>query len=127
MENFRKSKSTFFKIIENLKPILSNQNTKYQNTILVETKACCFIYELAHGVNFLIYNELFARRSPLFYVTLHEFVHIVKNIFRKLITWLKIVEMKYIMEDLKVWCGLPSVQGAINGTHIFISKPSYFP
>jgi hypothetical protein len=30
------------------------------------------------------------------------------------------------MEDLKVWRGLPLIQGAINGTHIFISKPSHF-
>ncbi len=101
--------------------------TKYQNTIIVETKYCCSIYKLAHGVNFLIYNELFAiRKSIVFYVALHEFVHIVNNILRKLITWFKIVEMKYIMEDLKVWCGLPLIQGAINGTHMFISKPSYF-
>jgi hypothetical protein len=59
------SKSTFFKIIENLKPTLSKQNTKYQNIIIDETRACCFIYKLAHGVNFLIYNELFAIKKSI--------------------------------------------------------------
>lgn len=65
VENFRMSKLTFVKIIENLKPTLSKQNTKYQNTIIDETKACCSIYKLACGVNFLIYNELFAIKKSI--------------------------------------------------------------
>jgi len=28
------------------------------------------------------------------------------------------------MNDFKLWYGLPNIQGAINGTHLFISKPS---
>ncbi len=60
VENFRMSKSTIFKIIENLKPTLSKQNT-----IIDETKACSSIYKLAHGVNFLIYNELFAIKKSI--------------------------------------------------------------
>jgi hypothetical protein len=31
------------------------------------------------------------------------------------------------MEEFKQWCGLPSIQGVIDGTHISISKPIYFP
>jgi hypothetical protein len=30
------------------------------------------------------------------------------------------------MEYFKQWCHLPLVQGTIDDTHIFISKPSYF-
>jgi hypothetical protein len=60
VENFRMSKSSFFKIIENLKPTLSKQNT-----IIDETKACCSIYKLPHDVNFLIYNELFAIKKSI--------------------------------------------------------------
>ncbi len=31
------------------------------------------------------------------------------------------------MEEFKQWCGLPLVQGAIDGTRIFMSKTIYFP
>jgi hypothetical protein len=31
------------------------------------------------------------------------------------------------MEEFKKWCGLLSIQGVIDGTHISISKPIYFP
>jgi hypothetical protein len=35
--------------------------------------------------------------------------------------------MQVVMEEFKQWCGLPSIQGAIDETHISISKPIYFP
>jgi hypothetical protein len=35
--------------------------------------------------------------------------------------------MQVVMEKFKQWCGLPSVQGAIDKTHISIYKPIYFP
>jgi hypothetical protein len=35
--------------------------------------------------------------------------------------------MQAMMEEFKQWCGLPSVQGVIDGTRIFISKIIYFP
>jgi len=33
-------------------------------------------------------------------------------------------KMCLVMYDFKLWCGLLNVQGAIDGTHLFISKPS---
>jgi hypothetical protein len=32
-------------------------------------------------------------------------------------------KMHVIMLDFKNWCGLPSMMGAIDGTHIFERKP----
>lgn len=30
--------------------------------------------------------------------------------------------MQVVMFDFKTWCGMPSIMGVINGTHIFVSK-----
>jgi hypothetical protein len=85
----------------------------------------CAIKKLALGYNFIICNELFAIGKSIISLVLCEFVVAMNVFFRKLISWLVGLEMHIVMEDLKN--GLPSIQGAINGTHILISKPSYNP
>jgi hypothetical protein len=80
----------------------------------------CAIYTLAHGANFLICNKLFAIGKSTTLV-LHEVVDVMNVIFKKLISWPNGVEIQVFMEDFK--CGLPNVQGAIDGTHIIIFKP----
>ncbi len=84
----------------------------------------CVIYKLAHGYNFLIFIKLFAIGKSIVSLVLHEFVAVVNIVFWKLISWLVEANMCTIMNDFKLRCGLPSVQGAIDGTNLLISKPS---
>jgi hypothetical protein len=35
--------------------------------------------------------------------------------------------MKLVVDEFQTWCGLPNVQGAIDGTHIFIVNPFAYP
>jgi hypothetical protein len=35
--------------------------------------------------------------------------------------------MKLVVDEFQAWCGLPNVQGAIDGTRISIVKPSTYP
>ncbi len=62
VENLKISKSTIFEIIEKLRSNLFFKNTKYDNSILVEIRVYCYIYEHAHGVNILICSEFFCNR-----------------------------------------------------------------
>jgi hypothetical protein len=32
-----------------------------------------------------------------------------------------------LVDEFQVWCGLPNVQGAIDGIHISIAKPFTYP
>jgi len=43
--------------------------------------------------------------------------------FKSLITWPAGPKMEYVMLEFKKLCGLPSVHGTIDTTHISISKP----
>jgi len=58
VENFKMSKSTFFKIVERLKPIFMKQNMKYLKAKHVEVHVSYVIYKLAHNCNFFICNKL---------------------------------------------------------------------
>ncbi len=82
----------------------------------------CAIYTLTYGANFLICGKLFAIRKSTTLV-LHEVVDVMNVIFKKLMSWPNGVEIQVFMEDFKQFCGLPNVQGAIDGTHIIIFKP----
>jgi hypothetical protein len=83
----------------------------------------CVIYKLAHGYNFLICSKLFAIGKSIVSLVLHEFFALVNIVFRKLISWPVGVDMCIVINDFKLWCGLPSIQGAIDGTHLLILKP----
>ncbi len=80
-------------------------------------------YKLVHDYNFLICSKLFAIGKSVVSLVLHEFVALVNIVFRKLISWPVGADMCIILNGLKLWCGLPSVQGAIDGTHLLIYKP----
>jgi hypothetical protein len=54
----------------------------------------------------------------------HEVVITIHKMFKDSISWSFKNEMQQMMVGFKNWCGLPSIQGAINGTHIYKTKHS---
>jgi hypothetical protein len=79
------TKPTLFRIVNQLWPMLMKKNTHYQNVIPMEIQVLCAIYKLAHGVNFLICNELFVIGKSIVSLMLHEFVEVANITFKKLI------------------------------------------
>jgi hypothetical protein len=100
---------------------------KYRLAILVEVRVCCSLYKLAHGATFLSFSEKFAIGRSTVSLVICEVVSAINSVYRNVITWPRGAEMRQTMLDFKSWCGLPSVQGAIDYTHIAISKPPAFP
>jgi len=89
----------------------------------MEIGVACVFYKLAHGVNFLICLEVFVMGKFTVYFVLHEVVYAINKTHRNLISWPKEDDIQIIMVDFKTWCGLPSMQGAIDGRHVSIAKP----
>jgi len=56
-------------------------------------------------------------------LVLQEIVRAINIVFKSLISCLVGQKMEVVMMDFKYWCGLPSMHGTINNTHISISKP----
>jgi hypothetical protein len=54
---------------------------------LIEIKVVCAIYKLAHGINFLICNEMFVIMKSIIFVSLHEFLNVFSITFKNFICW----------------------------------------
>ncbi len=103
--------------------MLLKQDTRYQEIIPIEIWVSCTIYKLAHGTNFLMCSEFFAIGKSIVSKVLLEFVASINIVFKNLIAWPIGVEMAIGLENFMQWCGLFSVNGTIDNTHIIISKP----
>jgi hypothetical protein len=58
------------------------------------------------------------------FLVFHEVVITINKMFKDLISWPSRNEMQQMMVGYKNWRGLPSIQGAINGTNIYKAKHS---
>jgi len=57
-------------------------------------------------------------------LVIREVICVVNKVFKKMISWPIGERMQNVMAILKACCGLPSMQGAIDGCHFKIVKPT---
>jgi hypothetical protein len=69
-------------------------------------------------------NGLFTIGKFSVSLVLHEFVTIMHIVFKKLISFPMGADTCITINRFKLWCGMLTIQGVVNGTHLFISKPS---
>lgn len=117
------SKDTFLDKCNQVKPLISKQDTKYRKAILIEIQISCVIYKLTQGANILTCSELFTIGRSIVSLVFCEVVMAINVVFKKLITWPMGDKMQSIMMGFKNLCGMPNVMGAIDGIHICIAKP----
>jgi hypothetical protein len=95
----------------------------YKFAIPIEVKVACAIHKLSHGSTMLTCNELFVIDRSTVGLVICEVVKDMNIMFKSLIAWPMGPKMGDVMLEFKQLCGLPSVQGAIDNTHISIFKP----
>jgi hypothetical protein len=127
IEFFRMDKGTVASMCYHLRDAIQKQNTKYRLAVPVEVRVCCCLYKLAQGANFLACSEKFAIGRSTVSLVIREVVRAIKSVYSDVVRWSRGAEMRQTLMDFKAWCGMPSVQGALDCTHIAISKPTAFP
>jgi hypothetical protein len=127
IEQFRMSKANIADMCNKLKPLIEKQNTKYRLAVPVEIRVCCTIYKLAQGANINQCSELFAIGKSTVGKVLREVVQAITTVYKYLIQWPSGHRLQTVMHEFQDWCGLPSIHGAIDYTHIEISRPAEFP
>jgi hypothetical protein len=118
IELFRMSKETFLDIVEHFRPVISRRNTNYRDCVPAEARVACMIYKLVHGCKFMHCSELFAIGKSIVGLVLREVVLAINFVYRNLVSWPGGEKMHSNMLEFRRLCGLPSVHGAIDGTHL---------
>jgi hypothetical protein len=91
--------------------------------IQVEIKVLCTIYKLAHGANILTFSELFAIEKSIKFFVIQEMSQGNQWCVQKTHGWLVDDKMHHtLMMEFNSWCGMSSVMGVIDNTHIAIIK-----
>ncbi len=80
------------------------------------------IYKLAQGANILTCSELFSIGHSTIAFVLREVIITINIVFKKFINWPTCDKMQIVMLDFKNWCKMLNIMGAIDGTHINITK-----
>jgi hypothetical protein len=120
-------KAMVAEICNNVCHRISKEDTKYQKAVPPEIRVCCCLYKLAHNVYLLHCSEMFTVGQATVGRVIYEVVCAMNVVYREVIHWPQNEEMRCVMLEFKHWCGMPSVHGAIDCTHIAISKPSLYP
>ena len=120
-------KGTIADMYYHLQGAIQKQDTKYRLAVPVEVRVCCCLYKLVQGANFFAYNEKFAIDRSMMSLVICEVMHTINSVYRDVVQWACGADMRHTMLDFKSWYGMPSVQGALDCTHIAIFKPATFP
>jgi hypothetical protein len=120
---FWMTKASVFELSHQLRPFIQKQNTKYRLSIPVVVRVVCTLLKLAHATNMRLCSELFAIGMSTVSNAIHDTCRANNIALRHEIAWPTGDRLVQVQNDFKVLCGLPAVGGAIDGTHIHISKP----
>jgi hypothetical protein len=127
IEQFEMEKEAVADLCSRLCPHIQKQDTKYRQAIPVEVKVCCCLYKLAQGATLLQCNESFAIGKSIVGLVIREVVAAINRMYSNVIHWPRGQEMREVMLKFKKWCGIPSIQGVIDCTHVGILKPAENP
>jgi hypothetical protein len=125
IQMFRMTKVAVFSLADLLRPHVEKQDTKYRLAILVLICVACTLFKLTHGTSLFICSEMFAVGKSTVSLLLRDVVYAINETLRHELKWPSGQTLLDTQLDFFQLCGLPGVVGAIDATHISISKPKY--
>ena len=102
-------------------------NTKFRLAIPVIIQVACCLFKLTQGASLFICSEMFAIGKSTVSAILRDVVHAINDTMRQELTWPTGERLLQTEQNFYDLCGLPGVMGAIDGTHVPISKPKHCP
>jgi hypothetical protein len=123
IKHFRVNKKFVQQLTMKLKSMMEKKNTTFRFAVLMSICVACNLYKLVHASQYLHCFEFFAIKISTMHLVLHEFVCATNVVLKIQLKWLVGDDLVKVMAGFKDLCGLPSVHGAIDATHIHLKKP----
>ena len=124
---FRLTKPAVFALADLLRPTIQKKDTKYKLAIPVVIRVACCLFKLTHSASLFICSEMFAIGRSTVTCILRDVVHAINETLAHVLTWRRGDRLRQTQENFYDLYSLPGVVGAIDGTHISISKPQIVP
>jgi hypothetical protein len=122
---FRMTKPAVLALSDLLGPHVKRQDTKYRLAIPALVRVALTLFKLTQGASLLVCSEMFAVGKSTCYAIMRGTVRAINEVLRHEISWPTGERLRQTQYDFQQLCGLPAVAGAIDGTHINISRPRY--
>ena len=124
-DNLRMTYETFSMLVNQLRPYICKQDTKFRLAVTVEERVAITVWRLATNAEYRTLSALFGvGMSTICTIVLETCLAISKHImplYVKIPTDCKLTET---VNGFKTRWGFPQVAGAIDGSHIPIIRPS---
>jgi hypothetical protein len=122
-EILRMRRTTFDRLVQDLRPFIQGQSTHWRQPIGVEKKVVVTLFKLMHGVSI----PLVADKAALGKSTVHDILRQVCSAisinFGHLIAWPHGHRLARVTADFQAKQWMPNCIGAIDGSHVYISAP----
>jgi hypothetical protein len=80
---------------------MKKKDMKYKCIVLLSIKVAYSLYKLTHAFDHLQCNKHFVIWKSIVHLVLHEFMHVMNDIFRNQIQWAQRKNLSHVMEGLK--------------------------
>ena len=119
----RMRRRTFDRLVNDLRPHIQGQQTRWRQPIGVEKKVVVTLFKLMHGVSIPLVADKAALGKSTVGEILRQVCSAISNHFGHLIAWPVGRRLARVTAAFQSKQQFPNCIGAIDGSHIYISSP----
>ena len=119
----RMRRTTFDRLVHDLRPFIQGQSTHWRQPIGVEKKIVVTLFKLMHGVSIPLVADKAALGKSTVHDILRQVCSAISTNLGHLIAWPHGRRLARVTADFQAKQGMPNCIGAIDGSHVYISAP----
>ena len=119
----RMRRTTFDRLVNNLRPLIQGQHTHWREPIAVEKKVVVTLFKLMHGVSIPLVANKAAIGKSMVHQILRQVCSAISTNFAHHIAWPAGRRLARVTSAFQTKQWFPNCIGAIDGSHVYIQAP----